>query len=492
MGEHTHLFVVAIETYQDASIPPVKFAEADGRDFVDAWRQLVPEQPEVVHLESAKATKTTIMSRLKTFCDHVQKSDRVVVFFAGHGVSINSSSCITAHDTLHADLTGTTIRLNDLLDLLKKCASQRVLLFLDSCSSGVPIDANMRSITSSFSGEELKAFCKDAEYRVGFASCRAEEVSYSHSSVGHGLWTYLILRALRGEANEAFEKDALITGSSLQSYLAANLPPLVRNTVTGKKSQTACFFGNHTKEFIVADLKDLLQQKATVAGISVAMADSRIVGLRNGKIKMLSGFLKKSHFVPDTCNPATDKFVKSVGSANVDELGKEIFEQLKKEFRYKSKEVNYSADSGECSITGPDFSVGVSISQDNDPSKYVIEIEVTDFHKPEAVMTEAFANVFEDYCDRIVIELAHGVDCESRIQQLEEIPSYRDNLHYDADRTWFSLELPDTNLVVRCQGNEISIQHSEGGDLPALLRDTRDALQGLDAAGIKLLPGTSR
>lgn len=219
MSRSTHLFVVAVEKYLDKAIRPVAFAEADGREFAEAWVDACTDTVVNEVLVNADATKTAVMSRFKAFCRHVGEDDMLVFFYAGHGVRLTGSNRLTTHDTLVSDLDGTTIVLSELLDLVTdECKSKRSILFIDACHSGIQLDARMRGIVDSFSVTEFDQFCSDAEYRVGFASCKSDESSWSHGSVKHGLWTHLILNALRGNAPEALHKGALVSSTSLQDY----------------------------------------------------------------------------------------------------------------------------------------------------------------------------------------------------------------------------------------------------------------------------------
>jgi hypothetical protein len=84
-------------------------------------------------------------------------------------------------------------------------------------------------------------------------------------TLGHGIWTYHLLRALRGEELESVERDGLITSNSLQSYLAKMVPATVRATCTGK-AQARYLYGTQSREFLIADVGPLISAGVSVVG----------------------------------------------------------------------------------------------------------------------------------------------------------------------------------------------------------------------------------
>ena len=76
---------------------------------------------------------------------------------------------------------------------------------------------------------ELKTFLSSATYSAVFLSCKPGQKSYPSQEYGHGVWTYFLLKALRGEADEALGAGRFITATSLQDYLATVVPRYVTN-----------------------------------------------------------------------------------------------------------------------------------------------------------------------------------------------------------------------------------------------------------------------
>jgi Caspase domain len=85
--------VIAIEEYSDGRIPKVRFAEADATAFAAALEIAAPVDKVV--LLSAKATKTSINSKIRQHVKTLTDEDELFLFYAGHGFSKNGYNFIT-------------------------------------------------------------------------------------------------------------------------------------------------------------------------------------------------------------------------------------------------------------------------------------------------------------------------------------------------------------------------------------------------------------
>ena len=489
MNPRTHVFAVAVENYQDSTIRQVTFAENDATKFVEVWHALGADTKDCVLLLSTKATFKSFETRLKAFLSHVATGDRVVFFFAGHGLAINAESRITVHDTDRSDLPGTTIPLSDILKQMRASPSGQVLLFLDSCHSGLPINAGMRSICSSFSADELDAFCKDSEYHFAFASCKVDQSSYSTSQLSHGIWSYCVLSALKGEVKAALEKGSLVTGNSLQTYVADEVPRILRKTIAGAVSQTPCAFGNHTKEFVVADVGQILAAKAAKAStLGSLLKDSVLRGVAGGGVRSLTGFRKGSHREPDGHFRAAEKFVRDVGHEDVKSQAEEMATAIKSAFGYKFKDVDFACNDGAATIRTPDFDVNLWIQQaEDDAAAYVLTTDVSAIRNQAVVMEDNFSNVFSRYCDTVVIELSKDIGVVEKIGQIEDIKELNEHLDPKPDGSSFTLELPSHGIRLHVTERQIMITRLSGGNLKTLLTKAQKGLIALGGAGVLLM-----
>lgn len=220
-----YAIVIAVEHYIDAAIPDVLYAEADAKAFADALAPLGFNRADIHMLLSDAATMATIESLVGRVARSLTADDTLYLFYAGHGFSSNGANYLTCRDTNLADLVATSVRLQKVFDVLRKSKVKRVAIFLDACESGMPADLSVRSVFSHFAEHELEAFFRDAEFYVCFASCKADEKSYSSGAHKHGIWTHHLIEALSGKAPLAMT-NGLVTSMTLQNYLAAEVPAL--------------------------------------------------------------------------------------------------------------------------------------------------------------------------------------------------------------------------------------------------------------------------
>lgn len=482
------IFAVGVEHYQDPGIRKVTFAENDATAFVNAWTSLAKVVDSVVLL-SAKATHAAMWSQFKRFAADITVDDTVVIFYAGHGYRAGDTNYITCHDTQRGDIPGTSLKLEDIFALLRKSKSKRIMLFLDSCHSGMPMQDGMRSIVSDFTPDELKAFCKDSEFHVGFASCKVDEYSWPSTAVKHGIWTYCIVQALTGKAQSAFEKGELITGSSLADYLSIEVPAEIQKVRKANEVQTPCSFGNATKAFIVADLEPLVTQaRAMNSEVTQGLGKGLLRGCEFGRIDKLSGFAKGRHRVPDKVYHAANSFVESIGADEVTEVANNLHDEIKDAYDFTRKQLRMESSDGSATITTPDFRVDITISQrTDDSSQYRLLIEVSEFKSPTVFTTEKFDKVFSGHCDTLVIQFEQPASVVDKIDEIEAIRALKKGLRYAADLSELTLSVPGSSLVVRMTPDEVSFSIPGDTDVKQLLEGFRDSLKSLAGSGVKLI-----
>jgi tetratricopeptide (TPR) repeat protein len=180
---------------------------------------------ENVHILTGKdARLSDIRRELEQWLPSVaQPTDRVVVYFAGHGFVKNGKGYLAPYDLdpEHLETTGYP------MDLLGNVLANRIkarwkVLLTDACHSGrinaettnEGIDAGFKSLPADF---------------VTLTATTAREKSYEDSnlSTGFGLFTYFLVQAFRGYA-DTDPCDHLITADELIEYVRTNVRKYAR------------------------------------------------------------------------------------------------------------------------------------------------------------------------------------------------------------------------------------------------------------------------
>jgi len=453
--------VIGLEKYAER-IPAVQFAENDAKKLYECLIELGIDPRDITCLVSTQATKAKVESELRRLAALANKDDEILLFFAGHGVSISGSNYITCYDTVPTDLFNSCIPLRWIMDLLKTSASERKVIFLDSCHSGLEIDESMRGILDTMNESEIEAFFSDSEYEVGFASCRADQSSYSSPNLRHGIWTYHLLEALRGDASKAVEKDKHITSSSLQNYLATQVPKTLRMEHPDPVSQTPRCFGSFSKEFRLFNLEPILakreaERRARVTGLKSV----DLIGRKGGAIRELSGFKKGYHRVPDSVNSYTQSFVEGIASDDLEQEATEIHDKLKANFRYKRKEIKFDIDGPSAVISTKDFDLSIHYSQDpDDAAGYIIEYQINNIKDPDTLLDDGLQEILDRHFDQVRFLIEGSINLKDMIDAIEAEEPEGLDLEYPADCSSLTILMLGCDWKILVTSHGVSIVNS--------------------------------
>jgi hypothetical protein len=461
-------FLIAVEAYQDASIKSVRFAENDATGLRDALELHGLDPANTVLLLSARATKTRIESEVRRVCKTVREGDTLYFFYAGHGFSKNDKNYITCHDTVRKDLGPTSIELQGLLKEFAKSKCRNIILFLDSCHSGLEIDDSMRSILSDLSDDDFRDFCSTAEHHQAFSACKPDEQSHSALYLKHGIWTYYLLEALNGRDKAALERGKFLTASSLQSYLSSSV--LKSPHRQSSDVQTPMAWGNKTREFIIADFTKIFAEQDAAARIGLGhfkgiSMQGHIIEL----IKKLSGF-KRHHKVPDAVNDSTRAFVRSVASDEIKQRVEELADALRTSFSYKRKELRIDIDG---TIETPDFVVAVEVDIDpDDTAKCIISTSVSDIKNPAIIASEKFTQVFDDEFDRMCFSVSGKIDVGAVIDKVED-DSRGLGIDYPLSAKFCTITAPGLTPQIEVHADQVIVKFRSRQSVQALLNESQ-------------------
>lgn len=423
MSGVTYAMIVAVENYNEpADFPKVDYAKKDSEDLVNALKGLGYEDEDFIVLVDEKATKAAITQKFKKVCERALLQDRIIFYFAGHGFYENDQNLLASADAIKTAKVDTCVPINTLLGFLKKSQARQKILFMDCCHSGFEAGDYEREGIDSFSSDELVYQFSREEFCVGFASCKSNETSVSHPKLQNGVWTYYLIKALRGEVTEIYNKGLLFS-DKLQSFLNKSTSEFVKKNTVKKKDQTPIKFGTETDKFIIADLNPLFEERernrqiADLSFVNISLLSEEIDLVRN-----LPGFQKGYHKVPTNRTSATENFIKDKGAAIIENEVTELSVQIKEQLGYKRTEISSNLDKGVGSVETPDFDYFIEIGQsDSDPAKYVVVRTLENVSNSNVTAGEKFNEIFSEHFDRLVFRLPKAINIESLIDKIESI-----------------------------------------------------------------------
>ncbi len=212
--------VIGIEKYQ--YVPDAIHANNDAEVFREYLIETLGYKKENIKIVTdRKATQAEIEKLLgvdgwlsrNTLKD---KSD-VIVYFSGHGIANakSASASILPHDVDPNYSTGTNLK--NLYKNLANLGAKSVTVYLDACFTGQSRDEKLlidKSRPVVIRDIDLQA---DEKITVVSASSGAQ-ISSAMQDSSHGIFTYYLLKGLRGEADK--NKDKKIFLSELIDYLS--------------------------------------------------------------------------------------------------------------------------------------------------------------------------------------------------------------------------------------------------------------------------------
>ena len=477
-----YALLLAVERYQDGRIVSVQFAEADATELAGVLGKLGIDSTNTVVLLSEKATKAAIESKVRRLTKKLKADDTCFVFFAGHGFSKNGKNYITCHDTQLDDLQNTSIPLQEVFSNFKATGCKHVVLFLDSCESGMDLPPNVRAMYSGLSKSDLEDFLEGSSFCICFASCQTGESSYSASLLGHGVWTYHLVEALDGRAPDA-HSNGLVTALSLQNHLAMQVPFSLKKIRVDPVEQTPWMVGGLAKDFIVADVSPILAARAAAKSpIEIKSVAFRTID--GQAIKSLSGFKKGFHNVPKYHSDSVDRFVGHISESEVEADLDKVRNALK-EAGYRRRDIATSRGSGSGSLVTKDFEYEVTVAPDPESLSEVLwRRTLKNVSSPAVLDSAAMTAVFENMFDTVEVSFETPLDIEDLIDKLEGAGASPD---YPADASSCILKLPASKCSVEFSADGAVFKFQQSAAPKTLLESTAHA-QRLVAASYGVLP----
>ncbi|MEJ6730970.1 MAG: hypothetical protein ACKVI3_10625 [Verrucomicrobiia bacterium] len=183
-----------------------------------------------------------------------------------------------------------------------------------------------------------------------------------------------------------------------------------------------------------------------------------------GKVKLLSGFKKGMHSVPDSVNAATEAFLGRLCAEELTDESEEWFQQARSELSYKRKEVTLDVTGSVAVLSAVDFVFEINYRLNNrDPGVYV---KSTVLHqlKPERLGDERFETMFAGQFNEIIFDLIKGVSVEAVIDAVEELDGATGlAIEYRSDYARCTLTVKGIEAEVHCDGSSLSMEFPRAG-----------------------------
>jgi hypothetical protein len=225
--------IIGIEDY--AHLPDVDYARKDALIVKEYFIKVlgVPEE-NVISLIDSDATKARLEGYLKEYIpSNVGKDSTLYVYFAGHGAPgmKKGEPYLIPYDGDTRFIEQTGYKLVNFYKDLNNLKIQNVYVFLDSCFSGVASRAAEMLVKGARPALiHVKDVSPPAGTIISLNATSAGQMSNMYPEKEHGLFTYFLLRALKGEADT--NDDGWTSVKEIYGYVGNNVTRVARRMGT--------------------------------------------------------------------------------------------------------------------------------------------------------------------------------------------------------------------------------------------------------------------
>ena len=240
-----HLIVVGINAYKNTSMS-LNYALADATGFKDELEKnakSVIANVKTYFVKDAEADKAGITNAFSQVQKSAKEQDVFVFYYAGHGVIGNDKmfylvpTDVSNLKNVQTELVEKGIDSKLLQQYAVDIKAQKQLFILDACQSAGAFE-NMLSAN----GDQQKnlAIVARSTGTHWMAASGSKQFANEFSSLGHGAFTYVLLKALQGEA----ASNKMITVNGLKSYLQVKVPELMKKYNGAEQYPASYGYGN--------------------------------------------------------------------------------------------------------------------------------------------------------------------------------------------------------------------------------------------------------
>lgn len=221
-----YVLTVAVNKYRDKDLW-LNYCVSDAASIEESFKKQkngLYENICVYSLKDAEVTKEGLEQKFKELSSIVTADDVFVFFVSGHGTAYDDGDYyfipVNFRYTNKTDIPLKAISKSDLTKNLSLIKAGKTLMMLDTCNSGAFFaDSNKRGMGDKGIFERLSRATGHAVLAAASDSQSAME-GYN----GHGVFTYVLLDGLAGNADS--DGDGFVTLTELSSYVENQVPEL--------------------------------------------------------------------------------------------------------------------------------------------------------------------------------------------------------------------------------------------------------------------------
>ncbi len=222
---------VGINKYRDQALA-LKYAAADATALSAALSKpggrLFKGGVEHKVLLDEKAGRKGVRDGFKWLIENTRAADVAVVYLAGHGETVGDEYYFVPQDLAFTSLDALKaggISQTELQDLIRRVPARKLVVLLDTCKSGA---VSLGFATRGLAEKKALSVLGQASGIYLVAASTSRQLALEDKDLGHGLFTWSLLRGLEGKAD--IDGDKAVTVRELVTFLEAEVARVSKST----------------------------------------------------------------------------------------------------------------------------------------------------------------------------------------------------------------------------------------------------------------------
>lgn len=220
-----HVLTVAINQYLDPQLN-LNYAIPDAQgiqQIMEAEYGQIFGEVRIHETFNEKATRRGMQQALSEL-ENTAPEDVVVIYYAGHGEATEDDFFFVTYEF---ELPLSTTRLqrralsaSSMKDYIEKIGARRVIMLIDACKSGTAV--------AGFQDQQDRRVIRRMGQSVGLhivSATAKQQFAVEHAELGHGVFTYALIQAMKGEADRE-PHDGNLTVREVVHYSEDAVPTL--------------------------------------------------------------------------------------------------------------------------------------------------------------------------------------------------------------------------------------------------------------------------
>ena len=270
--DNSYALIIGIDKYEN--VRSLDYAVKDAEDIqsmlVDKFNF---QQDNIVLLKNEEATQASILQEFSNITKKANDNDRVLIFFAGHGETIDlpdggEMGFLLPVDGDKTDLYLSAIKMEELRTLSLLSDAKHILYLVDACYGGIAT-VGARGLDAESTPNYLDKITKYKSRQIISAGGRGEEV-IEKAEWGHSAFTKNLLSGLRDSKADT-DSDGVITVQELGTYLQKKVTIDSDNRQTPKTRNLSTDEGEFV--FVYSENTVVIQDKSTDAKLDYLISE---------------------------------------------------------------------------------------------------------------------------------------------------------------------------------------------------------------------------